>query len=141
MATYDITSGVTSTGLTLNGDVMNISSGGVAINTVGENSYIHVSNGGLAEKTTINSNGQMFLSSAGRANSVTLNSSGWLFVSSGGTVSNVLINSSGRMNLNPFGKAVRLHGRTRQLRRVQFALRRARHAGDGCACGRRFVRA
>ena len=74
MATYDITSGVTSTGLTLNGDVMNISSGGVASDTtVDFGGRMDVYSGGTAERTTVNARGSMIVYSGTTATLITEN--------------------------------------------------------------------
>ena len=93
MAYYDITSGVTSAGLSLNNDSMYISNGGVASRTTAEEySNIYVSEGGLAKDTTLNSGGQMIVSEGGAANRATVNSSGFLYVYESGSATEVIEN-------------------------------------------------
>ena len=65
--TYYVSSGVTSTGVSLNSDTMFVFSGGTANNTM------------------VNSGGSMFIYSGGTVNNATVKSGGWLGVSSGGT--------------------------------------------------------
>ena len=93
MAEYDITSGITSTGLTLNGDDMHISKGGMASDTILDfNGSMYVSYGGKAEKTTVNGYAEMDIYEGGLASSTTVNSGGRLTVSSGGTATEILEN-------------------------------------------------
>ena len=106
MATIDITSGVTSTGLTLNDyDTLNISHGGMAVDTTAEKSYLYVFSGGSAEKTTLNSGGRMYLSSGGKVNNTTVNSSGFLDVEFDCTADNTTVNFSGRVSVDSGGRA------------------------------------
>ena len=78
MATYDITSGVTSTGLILGGDTLNIF-GGVAIDTtVNSGGVAYVFRGGVASDTTVNSGGEAYVFPGGTASSVTVNYGGYL---------------------------------------------------------------
>jgi len=101
MTEYDITSGVTSTGLTLNGDRMNISNGGLAIDTaINSNGYMYVSSGGMAEKTAVNSIGYLVISSGGRANSTTVNSKAMLQVCGGGMADGVTVKTGGWMTVS-----------------------------------------
>ena len=94
MAYYKISSGLSSTGIILNGDRMFISSGGTAnsttINYWGE---MYISSDGVANSTTINDWGSMRISSGGTANSTTINSGGYMDIYSGGTATNITANS------------------------------------------------
>ena len=67
MAQYDVTSGVTSSNLALNNDIMNVYDGGTAdrikVNELG-NLYIY--RGGTARNTTVNAGGTMVVSSGGK---------------------------------------------------------------------------
>ena len=105
MAEYNITSGVTSTGLTLNGDNMRISNGGLAIDTAINTGNMYISSGGKAEITTVNSGGYMIVSSGGRANSITVNSKAMLQVCGGGRADAVKVNSTGWMSISSGGSA------------------------------------
>ena len=68
---YNVNNGITSTGVTLEGDYMYISSGGVAndttINVLGS---MRISSGGVANNTTVNDGGCMSICSGGSALSV-----------------------------------------------------------------------
>ncbi len=92
MATYNVSSGVTSTGITLsNYDSMCVSSGGVVNSTtVNSSGYMHISSGGVANSTTVNSSGYMYISSGGVANSITVNSGGDMVIYAGGTATDIV---------------------------------------------------
>ena len=90
MAEYVVSSGVTSTGLTL-------SDGGI--------SRLTVVSGGIANSITIQSGGRMIVSSGGAANTVTVTQDGGeLQVSSGGWINNAAVNA-GRLEVESGGTA------------------------------------
>ena len=86
MAEYDVTSGVTSTGIILNNDSMYVQEGGTANNTtVNDWGILYVSSGGVANSTTLSSGGWLRVFSGGVANSTTVNENSLLDVYSGAT--------------------------------------------------------
>ena len=90
MAEYVVSSGVTSTGLTL-------SENGIT--------RLTVFYGGMASNTTINSGGSMFVSSGGAANGVTVAQDGACFyVCSGGWMNTAVVNA-GRFEVSSGGTA------------------------------------
>ena len=73
---YDVSSGITSSGITLYYDSMYVSSGGTATSTtVDWSGILHVSSGGTANSTTVNSGGDLYVSSGGTATATTVNGS------------------------------------------------------------------
>ena len=101
---YDVSSGITSSGITLNDDSMYVYSGGTATaTTVNWRGYLYVSSGGTATSTTVNSNGLMLVSSGGTATATTVNSSGDLYVYDGGTATSTTVNGGGRLSVSSGG--------------------------------------
>ena len=93
-ARYDVSSGVTSTGITLSNDSMFVSSGGVANNTTVNNyGSLTVYSCGTANSTTVNSKGSMTVFSDGNANSILVNKAGNVFVGDGGKINNAVLNA------------------------------------------------
>ena len=93
MAYYYVSSGVTSSGITLSGtgdapDRMNISGGGAASNTTVNGGELMISSGGRAVNTTLN-DGWAEVRSGGTMSKVTVNG-GDLEILSGGTAVNVV---------------------------------------------------
>ncbi|MBR4255172.1 MAG: AIDA repeat-containing protein [Lentisphaeria bacterium] len=72
MASYEVTSGVTSAGLILNKDTM------------------YVSEGGVADGITINSGGSLIVFSGGTATNTAVNSGGYVKITSGGTATGII---------------------------------------------------
>ena len=101
MSRYDVTSGVTSTGIILNNyDSMYVLNGGTANSTtVNSGGYLWVSSGGVANSTTVNSDGVLVIRSGGVANSATVNSGGDLYVHSGGSANSIEVSSGGMMGV------------------------------------------
>ena len=97
MAEYIVSSGVTSTGLTLSRpDIMNVMSGGVANNnTVNSRGLINVSEGGTANGNTVNSEGKIYIFTGGKASNTTLFSEGGLTIYSGGTADKTTVSGGG----------------------------------------------
>ena len=99
--------GVTSTGLLLTSNTIIVSAGGTLRNTtVSRKGAVHVSNGGIAEKTTIGgfeARGKIL--SGGTAVSTTVNSGGGLDVCEGGTVQMTRVNSGGYLSVESGARA------------------------------------
>ena len=117
---YDVTSGVVSVGVPVtSGDVMNISSGGSAVQTVV--SYygrLNISEGGIADSTT--NSGVMYISNGGTANFTRNNSAmyvysggvansttndGTMYIRNGGTANSTVVNSSSYVHVSSGGVA------------------------------------
>ena len=94
MASYNISSGVISTGIYLSSsDRMSISFGGVANSTtVSSGGRLYIYRGGVANSTTVNNWGSMHIYSGGVANSTTVNSVGGMCISSGGVANSTTLN-------------------------------------------------
>jgi len=107
MAEYIVSSGVTSTGLTLSRpDIMNVMSGGVANNnTVNSRGLINVSEGGTAIGNTVNSRGEICVFSGGKVSNTTLFSGGDLSINSGGTAYKTTAVSGGALGVGSDGVA------------------------------------
>ena len=130
---YYISSGITSTGITLyNDDGMYISSGGVANSTTVNSGGMYISSGGTAleiienggyvgvenganvtfASNTINgltlSYTSMTVHSNTVANSTTVNSSGYMYIYSGGVANSNIVNSGGRMSISSGGTALEI---------------------------------
>jgi autotransporter passenger strand-loop-strand repeat protein len=88
MATYSVTFGMTSSGITLSrGDFLLVSSGGIAVSTmVSSGGTEIVYSGGTASFTTVSGGGSAVVS-GGTAVSTTVDSGGYQYVSSGGSAS------------------------------------------------------
>ena len=128
MSRYDVTSGVTSTGKTLNNDSMYVSSGGTAIDTkVNSGGYLWVSSGGVASTTTVNSGGFMDVFFGGMANSTTVSSGGSMVVSGGGRL-------TGRMTFAPGANIDLQEGSV-----IDFDLTRTRPGADALINDYMFV--
>ena len=115
---YEVSSGVTESGIILENNTMtvldggvatdttvnsgggvNISSGGTANSTIVNSfGYLHVSSGGTANSTTVNTSGDMYVGSSGMANNTTVDSGG-LYVYSGGTATNIAVSDRGYLGL------------------------------------------
>ena len=80
----------TARGNTVNGSLF-VYSGGFAESNIVSYGNIHVSNGGLADNTTVNYYGNLYVSSGGIANNTIVNSSGNLYVLVAGSASDTLI--------------------------------------------------
>ena len=96
MTIFTVTSGHTSTGLTLNyKDILNINSGGIVNGSVvSRGGTINVSAGGNTNSILINGNGALVVS-GGDANSTIVNSGGSEYITSGGTAQNTIVYSGG----------------------------------------------
>ena len=79
---YYVSSGVSSGGLTLTGD------------------YMEIYNGGIANSTTVNSQGTLYVNSGGTADNTTVNSGGTVNVYSGGTATQTTVNRYGVIQLS-----------------------------------------
>ena len=101
-----VSSGQTSTGLTLTDNTMYVNAGGTAtgttVNSVGR---LYVSSGGSATNTTVNSKGGMYVYDSGTANNIMVNSSGCFSVASGGTATGGTVNSGGWLIVSRGGLA------------------------------------
>ena len=118
MAEYDVTSGVTSSGLTLNNDSMYVLYGGTAERITLDGGRMYISSGGRANSTAVNSGGELNVYDGGTARSVTVGEEGYLTVSSGGKL-------TGRMTFEP-GASVNIQwGAT-----VDFDLTRTTYGAD-----------
>jgi autotransporter passenger strand-loop-strand repeat protein/T5SS/PEP-CTERM-associated repeat protein len=86
MTTYTVSSGATSTGITLRrGDFLYVSSGGTADDiTVDSGGTEYVFSGGTSSDTTVHDGGAEFVYSTGSAIGTTLSTGGYLIVLSGG---------------------------------------------------------
>ncbi len=95
--TYNVTSGQTISGLTLNNfDSLSINSGGKASGTVVNSfGYESIDSGGIASGTTVNSGGFEYIASGGIASGTTVNSGGHEYIASGGMASATIVNSGG----------------------------------------------
>ena len=83
---YDVSSGITSSGITLYCDSMYVSSGGTATaTTVDCWGYLYVCSGGTATFTTVNTGGYFYVSSGGTATEVRENG-GYVYVADGANV-------------------------------------------------------
>ena len=91
MAEYLVNDGETSTGIELTyGDLMQVSSGGTAINTAAnEDGILNIFSGGSAIETTVNEDGILNIFSGGKAIDTTVNEKGNLFIYSGGTATEI----------------------------------------------------
>ena len=107
MALYYISSGETSSGITLNpSDRMHVLCGGMVNDTiVTHDSELVISSGGMTNNTIVSDGGKLVVSSGGMANTTTLTNEGLLVISSGGmandtTVSKgaILVFSNGMAN-------------------------------------------
>ena len=88
MAENIVSSGVTSTGLTLDNRLMYVYLGGLVSNTT-VNSHGDLVVNGTANNTTVNSDGVFNVQNDGTANNITVNSGGLLRVYSGGKATNI----------------------------------------------------
>ncbi len=97
MTAYIVTSGVTSTDITLHsGDTLVVSSGGSAVSTtVNAGATEFVYSGGIAVSTTLNNGGGLQVYSTAKASFTTVNEDSALFVLSGGTAVSTTLNSNG----------------------------------------------
>ena len=90
-------------------DEMHISNGGVANNT--SMSYygsMSVFSGGIANNTSVGWIGAMHISNGGVASNTTVNSGGSMYISNGGVASNTTVNSGGSMYISNGGVANRI---------------------------------
>ena len=76
-----------------NNNLMHISSGGIANNTMASESWIHVSSGGIANNTNVNSQSYMYVYNDGTVNDTTVNYQGYMAISSGAVANNTTLNS------------------------------------------------
>ncbi|MDD6338527.1 MAG: hypothetical protein PUC15_09140 [Lentisphaeria bacterium] len=128
MSRYDVTSGVTSTGKTLNNDSMYVSSGGTAIDTkVNSGGFMDVFSGGTAIDTKVNSGGFLDVFFGGVANSTTVSSGGSMVVSGGGRL-------TGRMTFAPGANIDLQEGSV-----IDFDLTRTRPGADALINDYMFV--
>ncbi len=97
MTTHIVSSGVTSTHLTLhNGDILEVLSGGSAVSiTVNNGATEYVYSGGKAVGTTLNNGGGLQLSSGATASFTTVDDGSTVFVFSGGTAISTTLSSGG----------------------------------------------
>ncbi len=96
MSNYYVSSGVTSSGMSLNeNDNMFVLSGGTAVGTtVNTNGNLIVSEGGGIVKTTVNAMGAVDVA-GGTATDTTVKDQGWLWVSSEGIAERTVVSSNG----------------------------------------------
>ena len=94
MTTYNVTSGQTISGLTLNGGYLFINSGGIANGTIVNSGGGELIAGGIANGTVLNSGGEQIYS-GGIANSTIVNSGGYETIDSGGIANGTIVNSGG----------------------------------------------
>ncbi len=106
--TYSVTSGMTSTGITLGyGDVEHVYFSGSAVSTIVNNGGTEfVSSGGTAVSTTVSSGGYEVVSNGGTATSTTLRDGGQELVYSGGTTSFTTLSDGGSQGVSSGGTAV-----------------------------------
>ena len=103
---YYISSGVTSTGISLNYENMYVKSGGVANRTtVKSGGDMYISSGGVANRTTVKSGGDMYISSGGVAISTTVNDGGSMYIDCGGVANSTTVNDGGYMYIASGGTA------------------------------------
>ena len=102
---YHISSGITSSGIILSYDSMDISAGGVANSTTISSGYMEIYSGGVANSTTVNSGGHMYIYSGGVANSTSVNSGGYMYITSGGTANSTTVDYGGWMYISNGGVA------------------------------------
>ena len=106
---YEVSSGQTSSGISLTGESMYVFSGGVAKKTtINEGGNMHVDKDGSANDTVVNSSGSM--SVAGSAYKTVLNGSGYwmpgkMNVLDGGVANSTTVNSGGSMQVDKGGTA------------------------------------
>ena len=113
---YYISSGMTSSGIQLDGALMTVynggsvnnttvtrgggiyvHSGGTAENTIISEGWIEVYSGGKVNTAVVNNFSEINVSGGGTANQVTVNSGGTVEVLSSGTLNNAVVNSGGRV--------------------------------------------
>ena len=111
MATYIVSSGVTSTGITLNhGDFLGVSSGGTASDTMANNGGTEfVYAGGTAISTTLDSGGTAFAIGGGKTSFTTVSSGGAEGVYAGGTAASTTVSSGGYLIVLPGGSQTARH--------------------------------
>ena len=102
---YHVSSGIVSSGITLNYDSMYVLGGVANETTVNRGGYLWVSSGGEANSTTVNSGGELRISSGGVANSTTVNRAGGLWISSGGVANSTTVTSGGNLWVSSGGVA------------------------------------
>ena len=108
---YDIESGQVSSGITLNNDYMDVSSGGVASNTIiDKRGEMCVFSGGVANDTTVNF-GYMSIIFGGVASNTTIDRRGVMYVSSGGVAEDINIQSGGSVYVYSGGSATNVNWR------------------------------
>ena len=113
MAEYNVSAGRTSTGITLDYNVMNVLSGGRASQTtVNEGGCLYVDYGGSAYDTTINSVGYLGVFAGGKASKTTVNNKGEFWVLTDGAASNTLLNEGGLMHVRGSANGTTLNGIT-----------------------------
>ena len=71
-----------------------------------ENDIMRVSNGGIANSTTVNSGGFMYISSGGMASNTRINARGEIRIYNGGIANSTTVNTSGRMYISSGGFGV-----------------------------------
>ncbi len=102
MTDYNVTSGVTSSGVTLNsGDNEFVSSGGIATGTINNGGAEFILDGGSVTGTQVNSGGVENVSSGGAASATVVNNSGSQVVHGGGSATGTVVNSGGNADVNP----------------------------------------
>jgi autotransporter passenger strand-loop-strand repeat protein len=100
MTTYVVSSGQTSSGITLNsGDSEIVLSGGTAISTTINSGGLLTVSGGSASFDTISGGGLLIVSSGGSVSSDTIFNGGLLLVSSGGSASFDMISGGGLLSV------------------------------------------
>jgi autotransporter passenger strand-loop-strand repeat protein len=111
MATINVNAGVTSTGLTLNGDVMIVY--GTAENTkVKTDGQLNVNNGGSANSTTVSAGGAFTVSNGGVATITTVKQDGAMTVVLGGNATSTTVSTGGAATVAGNATSTTLSGGT-----------------------------
>lgn len=106
MANYIVSSGITSTGISLNRDSMTILDGGTVNSTTANfRGYLYVHSGGAANSTTVKYDGRINVYSGGTANNTMVSSGGNMTIDTGGTANGTTVSSGGSMTIATGGTA------------------------------------
>jgi len=102
---YTVSSGVTSTSVTLNNDdSLTVLSGGHAVSTtVSGGSFEYISRGGVASGTTVVADSFVHVFSGGTASGTSVGSAGFQFIDSGGSAVGATVGSGGYQSLTRKG--------------------------------------
>ena len=102
-----VSNGATVNSTFVNSGILYVYDGGTANATMVYHyeGSMHVSNGGIANSTTVSGNGDLFVYSGGTANATTVDSYGSMYVSNGGTANSTTVNYWGRLYVYSGGTA------------------------------------